>query len=165
MSTATRTRPPKPAVASGRGLAWLLSQAGHALITQQQAALEGMGITPRGYCVMSQADTGQFSQTEIARDIGLDKTTMVVTIDALEADGLVERLPSPTDRRARVIALTKAGRKRTADAADVVARIEQDVLAGLSAEQRKAFVDALDVLVDGPLATPAACSTPVRRRT
>jgi MarR family transcriptional regulator, transcriptional regulator for hemolysin len=165
MSTAIQTGVPTREVTSSRDLAWLLSQAGHALITQQQAALEGMGITPRGYCVMSQADSGQFSQTEIARDIGLDKTTMVVTIDALEAAGLVERLPSATDRRARVIAVTKEGRKRTAEAADVVAGIEEEVLGGLSKPQRAAFIAALDTLVDGPLAAPTACSTPVRRRT
>ena len=41
--------------------------------------------------------------------VGLDKTTMVVTLDELEAAGLAERRPSPTDRRARVIAVTKAG--------------------------------------------------------
>lgn len=165
MGTVTAARTSAGPVASGPGLAWLLSQAGHALITQQQAALEGMGITPRGYCVMSQAATGEFSQTEIARDIGLDKTTMVVTIDALDAAGLVERLPSPTDRRARIIALTKAGRKRVAEAAEVVARIEEEVLGGLGSQQRTAFVAALHQLVDGPLATPAACSSPVRRRT
>ena len=53
--------------------------------------------------------TGEFTQTEIARMVGLDKTTMVVTVDELEAAGLAERRPSSTDRRARVIEVTKDG--------------------------------------------------------
>jgi MarR family transcriptional regulator for hemolysin len=150
--------------ALGRDLAWLLSQAGHALITQQQAGLEDLGITPRGYCVLTMADTGAFSQTEIARDIGLDKTTMVVTVDALEAAGLVERLPSPTDRRARVIALTKTGRRKVAEGAKVVARIEDEVLDALPEEHHDMLIECLGMLVNGPLAAPTACSKPPRRR-
>ena len=46
--------------------------------------------------------------------VGLDKTTMVVTIDELEPAGMAERLPSPTDRRARIIGVTKDGRKAIA---------------------------------------------------
>ena len=35
--------------------------------------------------------TGAYTQTELARLIGLDKTTMVVTVDELEAAGLAKR--------------------------------------------------------------------------
>lgn len=147
-----------------RDVAWLLSQAGHALVTQQQARLDALGMTPRGYCVMTVAETGDFSQTEIARCIGLDKTTMVVTVDALEKDGLVERLPSPTDRRARVIAVTDAGRAKVTEAGKLVAQVEEEVLGTLGEEERERLVDALVTLVTGPLEFPATCSTPVRRR-
>ena len=146
------------------GLAWMLSQAGHALVTQQQSALEALGITPRGHCVMKLADTGTFSQIELTREIGLDKTTMVVTIDALEKDGLVERRPSPKDRRAHVIAVTAAGRKKVAEAAQLIAQSERDVLAAIPEEQRTSFLAALATLVAGPLDAPTACSSSVRRR-
>ena len=43
--------------------------------------------------------------------IGLDKTTMVVTVDELERAGLAERQASSTDRRARIIKVTPAGRR------------------------------------------------------
>ena len=38
---------------------------------------------------------GEYTQTELVRMVGLDKTTMVVTLDQLEAEGLAERRPSP----------------------------------------------------------------------
>ncbi|MEK8105286.1 MarR family winged helix-turn-helix transcriptional regulator [Micromonospora sp. M12] len=41
----------------------------------------------------------------------MDKTTMVVTLDQLERAGLAERRPVPTDRRARLVAVTPAGRR------------------------------------------------------
>ena len=95
-------------------LIFLLSQAAHALTTELTAELEGLGITPRSHCVLTQALDGEQTQIQLAERCALDKTTMVVTIDELERAGLAERRPSPTDRRARIIAVTDAGREKVA---------------------------------------------------
>ena len=92
-------------------LAFLLAQASHALGTELTARLSELGITPRAYCVLSKALGGELTQTQVAEQCALDKTTMVVTLDALERDGLAERRPSSTDRRARIIAVTEAGER------------------------------------------------------
>ena len=63
------------------------------------------------HCVLYHALDGEFTQIQLAEQCALDKTTMVVTMDALEQAGLAERRPSPTDRRARIIAVTDAGRE------------------------------------------------------
>src|SRR3979409_1199881 len=86
-------------------LCWLLSRASYTLTTEMTAALEGLGLSPRAHAVLATAMTGDHTQTELARIVGLDKTTMVVTLDELEAAGLAERRPSSEDRRARVIAV------------------------------------------------------------
>ena len=93
-------------------LCWLLSRASHGLNTASTAALEEVGISPRDHMVLTTAMTGTYTQSEIARTVGLDKTTMVVTMDELEAAGLAERRPSPADRRARVIVVTAAGEQK-----------------------------------------------------
>jgi DNA-binding MarR family transcriptional regulator len=108
--------------------------------------------------------SGEYTQTEIAQMVGLDKTTMVVTLDQLESDGLAKRVPSSEDRRARVVAVTKAGERKVAEAEKIVDRIHADVLAALPAGQRKQFVEALTCLVGGRLSEPVPCSQPVRRR-
>src|ERR1700761_5822274 len=106
---------PPPSLASD--LCWLMARTSHALMTEMTAALEQSGISPREHSVLVTAMTGSYTQTDLARMVGLDKTTMVVTIDDLEAAGLAERRPSSTDRRARVIVVTDAG-KRAVKAAD-----------------------------------------------
>jgi MarR family transcriptional regulator, transcriptional regulator for hemolysin len=151
---------PQPLAAN---LAWLLSQASYALATQLTAALHDLGVSPRGHCVLSTALTGELTQTELAQAVGLDKTTMVVTIDELEAAGLAERRPSKTDRRARVIAVTKAGERKVERAAEVVDRVQAVALASLPVRERKAFMEALVQLVTGGLGTPVECGG-VRRR-
>jgi DNA-binding MarR family transcriptional regulator len=145
-------------------LCWLLSQASYTLTTRLTAALEGLGISPRAHAVLIAAMTGDHTQIELARMVGLDKTTMVVTLDELEAAGLAERRPSPHDRRARVIAVTKAGERKVREAEDIVQRIHADVLSVLPARQRKAFLEGLTRLVTERLSEPAVSATPVRRR-
>ncbi|MDB5683966.1 MAG: slyA 3 [Sphingomonas bacterium] len=50
------------------------------------------------------------AQIEIAKRIGVEGATLTRMLDSLEADGLVERIPHPTDRRTKHIRLTDAGR-------------------------------------------------------
>jgi MarR family transcriptional regulator for hemolysin len=145
-------------------LCWLLSQASHGLKAEQTAALEDVGLSPRGHMVLHVALTGEFTQTELARMAGLDKTTMVVTLDELEAAGLAERRPAPHDRRARVVAVTEAGERKVREAQEISSRIQADVLSGLAPDEREAFLDTLCRLVSGRLAEPPICAHTPRRR-
>jgi DNA-binding MarR family transcriptional regulator len=47
--------------------------------------------------------------------LGIDKAALSRSVEYLVKDGLVSRKPNPQDRRAVVIELTAAGRKRVAD--------------------------------------------------
>src|SRR4051812_50007922 len=71
--------------------------------------LAALGVTPRMHCVLYHALAGEFTQIQLAEQCALDKTTMVVTMDALEKAGLAERRLSSTDRRARVIVVADEG--------------------------------------------------------
>ena len=144
-------------------VSYLLTHAGHVLATQMAAAMAEIGITPRGYCVLFHALEAERTQIELADISDLDKTTMVVTVDELEAAGLAERRPSSTDRRARVIAVTDAG-KRSVKAADkVLDRVRDDVLGTLGPDERRVFLESLGLLASGRLSEPVQCTHPVRR--
>jgi MarR family transcriptional regulator for hemolysin len=145
-------------------LCWLLSRASYVLTTKMTAAFQGLGVSPRAHCVLAAAMSGDHTQTELARMVGLDKTTMVVTLDELESAGLAERRPSPADRRARVIAVTKAGERKVREAEAIAERIREEVLEALPADEREVFLGALTKLVVDPLAQPSPCAQPVRRR-
>lgn len=146
-------------------LAWLLYRAHWALARELTAALEPLGVSARGYHVLHAAMSGQHTQTELAEMIGLDKTTMVVTLDELERMGLAERRLSPHDRRARIVAVTAAGKRKVAEAGKVKERVQADVLGELSDEESTALMDGLATLVEGRLSEPAECTAPLRRRT
>ena len=145
-------------------LGWMLDQANHALGCEVAAALSPLDLGQRGFCVLSAAIDAELTQTELAGLIGLDKTTMVVTVDDLERKGLALRVPSPTDRRARVIKVTDAGREKVTEGQRIVLDVQNDVLNSLPLSERAAFVAALMALVSGRLSNAPQCHPPLRRR-
>jgi DNA-binding MarR family transcriptional regulator len=161
---------PEPVVVSDEAacfagnLAWLLYRAHWALAAELTAALEPLGVSARGYHVLRAALSGEHTQSELAGMVGLDKTTMVVTVDELEGAGLAERRLSPHDRRARIISVTAAGRRKVAEAEMVKERVQAEVLGELSATEGEALIDALSKLVGGRLAEQVECTPPLRRR-
>lgn len=145
-------------------LGWMLDQANHALGCEVAAALAPLDLGQRGFCVLSTAMNAELTQTELAAMIGLDKTTMVVTVDDLERKGLAERVPSATDRRARVIRVTDAGREKVVEGQKIVTHVQNDVLDALPLSERATFVAGLMKLVAGRLSSAPPCSPPLRRR-
>ena len=145
-------------------LAWLLYRAHWALAAELTAALAPLGVSARGYHVLRGALDGARTQTELAEMVGLDKTTMVVALDELERLGLAERHPSPGDRRARIIVVTPAGRRKVAEADEVKERVQREVLSELSPREGTALMGALCKLVEGRLSEQVECVPPLRRR-
>ena len=62
---------------------------------------------------------GPLSLTELAQDMAIDAPAATVLINALESHGLVKRKAHPTDRRAKQVSLTAAGKRMLG----VVARV------------------------------------------
>ncbi len=144
-------------------LSFLLDRTSHVLRTRMTAALAEIGLTARMHCVLVHALEEERTQIQLAELGDMDKTTMVVTVDALEKAGLAERRPSSTDRRARVIAVTERGAEVARTSQEIVDRVHREALEALPEEERKVFLRALEHLVTGHLALPAEGPQPVRR--
>src|SRR5262245_28726969 len=151
-------------------LSFLLNQAAYAFEAHLADALAEHEVSVREYCVLWKADEGERTQQEIAELAGLDKSTMVLTLDRLEKRGLVQRRVSDIDRRARVVALTPRGSGLYAEAQAAYDKVTVETLRSLGERGMLSFVRGLQGLVegDGPLATPshvrAARRKEVRRR-
>ncbi|MER5278842.1 MarR family winged helix-turn-helix transcriptional regulator [Streptomyces sp. NPDC002809] len=144
-------------------LSYLLDHTSHVLRTQMSAALAEIGLTARMHCVLVHALEEERTQIQLAEIGDMDKTTMVVTVDALESAGLAERRPSSRDRRARIIAVTEQGAALAAQSQEIVDRVHAEALSSLSRGDRDTLLRALNQLVGEHLATPAENPRPVRR--
>ncbi|WP_030175019.1 MarR family winged helix-turn-helix transcriptional regulator [Spirillospora albida] len=144
-------------------LSFLLDHTGLVLRSQMTAALAEIGLTPRMHCVLVHAMEEERTQIQLAEIGDMDKTTMVVTVDALETAGLAERRPSATDRRARIIAVTEKGAKVAHRSQEIVDAVHRAALDALPADEREILLRALSRLVGGHLSVPAESPRPVRR--
>ncbi|MGW0560278.1 MarR family winged helix-turn-helix transcriptional regulator [Streptomyces sp. NPDC003016] len=152
--TPTRTEP---------DLSFLLDHTSHVLRTRMSAALAEIGLTARMHCVLVHALEEERTQIQLAEIGDMDKTTMVVTVDALEKAGLAERRPSRTDRRARIVAVTEEGARVAGRSRGIVDRVHREALAALPEGDREALLRALSRLVDDSLATPVEAPRTARR--
>ena len=85
---------------------------------------------------------GSMPLGKIGERLQVHPASVTNTIDRLERDGLVERLPHPDDRRTVLARLTDAGRARVTEAADVLAEVEFG-MQGLTDVQQKSIDIAL----------------------
>ena len=127
------------------GVGFLLARASGLLARAGNAALAPFGLRVRSYSVLllaCEAAEG-ISQRDLACVLGLDPSQVVLLVDDLAGAGLVERRPSPSDRRTKLVAATPAGRALRADAIAAVAAAEEEQLAALPAVERRRLHDLL----------------------
>ena len=82
------------------------------------------------------AAEGPLSQQRLGERMGVDRTTMVAVVDALEREGYAERRRDDEDRRAYAVRPTAAGRRVLRRAAGAIERAEDRFLAGISGDDR-----------------------------
>ncbi len=98
-------------------LGYLLKRALLELEDLHTEHLAPTGVNARELAVLLLLDSREpESQQQAAARLGVDRTTMVGLLDALEGKGLVARQADAEDRRRNVVGLTDAG-QRTLDVA------------------------------------------------
>lgn len=91
-------------------LGYLLKHATSGLTARTDAALAPLGIDSKDFGALRMlARREPSSQLQVAQALGIDRTTMVTLLDALEGKGLVSRRADPNDRRRNVVELTERG--------------------------------------------------------
>lgn len=97
-------------------------------------------------------DNGPTKMSDLRDSLGVTATNITALVDALETDGLVERLPHPTDRRATLIQLTPKAHKtisfgctqfkdKVAELFSDFSPVEQERLFGLLLKMRNGLID------------------------
>ena len=123
-----------------------LWRASHTRITE---GLESIGLTPASFGLLNLlgARSGA-TQRELGSEMGIDPSTMVSLIDELETAGLAKRRPHPTDRRAREVVITPKGRRLLERGRQMALQVEDEVLGGLSAGERRELLKLLRRALD-----------------
>lgn len=103
-------------------------EAGFDMTSVQFAALDAIAEQPG------------IDQASLAATISFDRATIGGVIDRLESKGMVQRAVSESDRRARLLTLTKDGERLLVASRPVIEALQADILGLLTKGERATFV-------------------------
>ncbi len=123
---------------------FLIARVGLVATKQFSERIAELGLTIRMWGALNVLDAeGPTTQQFLGKCAGIDPSSMVATIDDLEARGLVERRPHPSDRRAHALHMTEQGREVLARGRGVAREAQEELFAPLNAEERKSLHELL----------------------
>src|SRR3954465_231773 len=94
-----------------REFAFVLNDVARLLRTYADQRARRLGITRAQWAVMARLEQSEgLKQSELAEVLDLQPITLTRLVDRLCANGMVERRPDPTDRRAKRLHLTPLAR-------------------------------------------------------
>ena len=91
---------------------------------------------------------GPTNQRDLSEALAVTPRNVTGLVDGLEAGGFVTREPHPTDRRATLVTLTKAGAKAARTLAEDQDQMDAALFGHLSSTQRQLLAAALDQVLD-----------------
>ncbi|HWV38681.1 MAG TPA: MarR family transcriptional regulator [Vulgatibacter sp.] len=105
-------------------------------------------VRPAHTLLLPHIDLEGTNATELAARIGVSKQAVGELVDDLEAQGLLERVPDPRDRRAKLVRFTAKGRKGLLAGLAVLMEKEAEVAARLGERQMESLGRTLRLLVE-----------------
>jgi len=117
----------------------------HGIRRRHNAELAGYELSvPRGRLLMAMHQLGEPKMGVLAASLDLNARTITTAVDTLEREGILERRPDPTDRRATRLLLTDAGRAQVAEWQAFQRQLAERAMAPLGADERRSLGRLLD---------------------
>ncbi|MFZ5478901.1 MAG: MarR family winged helix-turn-helix transcriptional regulator [Myxococcota bacterium] len=97
--------------------------------------------------VLPHLDLGGTRLTTLAERAGVTKQFMGQIVDEMEALGVLERRPDPSDRRAKLVCFTEAGRRSMFTGLATLAKVEAELRAEVGDARMEQLREGLDALL------------------
>jgi DNA-binding MarR family transcriptional regulator len=124
--------------------------------------MNGCGLSlARTKVLMRLHDQGPTRQSVLAADMGLAPHSITDVVDGLERQGLAERRPDATDRRAKLVAITEAGQICLDVAMGIRERLLTQIFGALGEADRATLLRLLDRLDEAARQAPDTAAAPV----
>jgi len=124
---------------------FLLAQVGAHAATRFAERLLPLGFMPHHAGILRMIATSPgLSQQQLAKRLGIFASRLVAILDEMEKRGLLERLPSESDRRVYSLQLTQRGHEALGEIAQAARQHQADLCACLSAEEISKLTEFLN---------------------
>jgi DNA-binding MarR family transcriptional regulator len=119
---------------------FLLARLGLGFKAKAIATMEEAGYELYDYSVLAILAEGvRETQGTIADALTVDPSRLVALLDRLEERSLIVRQRDPLDRRRHVVSITPAGKRELGRLRELIKKLEDEFLATLDADDRKAL--------------------------
>jgi MarR family transcriptional regulator for hemolysin len=110
--------------------------------------LKHLGVSQASWMTIAVAAkaANPLSQSELADRLGVEGATMVTMVDRLVKAGLIQRVPSATDRRINHVVLTEAGHRLYETVRTAAADVRKELLSSIDARQLETATEVLEAL-------------------
>lgn len=127
-----------------KGLGFLLTDTARMLRKLIDRRLQPFGLTRAQWAVLAMlASRDGVSQSDLAEELEIEKSTVGRLIDHVEARGWIERRAMATDRRLWRVHLTEQARPLIERVTQVILATRTEMLVGLTVEQQRQLSDVL----------------------
>lgn len=146
-----------------RTLGFLVHDVARLLRKRFEQNARGSGLTRSQWQVLAYLERNEgIHQGGLAELLEIEPITLGRIVDKLQAMGLVERLPHPSDRRIWLLSLTEAAKPKLAELKVLGDRTRGEALSSVSEADREQLLQLLTTLKSN---LASACATPpVERR-
>lgn len=118
--------------------------------------IEAFGVVPGQFAqLLALYEQDGLTQSELSRRVRIEQPTMAVTLKRMERDGLVERVPDPSDGRRALVMLTAHARRLEPELTAAAREVNAVALDGLSKSDVDGFMRTLDRLIANLEAEPS----------
>jgi DNA-binding MarR family transcriptional regulator len=141
------TTSPEPRATAERELCGLVNGLAQQIADHVRERAVTLGLTAPQATALREL-TGPMTMRELAERMSCEPSNATFVIDKLEKQGLVERRPHPTDRRAKHLVLTADGTALRERLLELLTR--DSPLAALTPQQQRVLQDLLEQAVTRP---------------
>lgn len=126
----------------------MLLEAARSVQDRLEGALEKVGLTAAKYqAIDALAKAGEpLTLSELASQLKCVRSNITQLVDRLEADGLVQRVDDPSDRRSVRAVVTPLGMKHRAAGTKAVGKLQDEVTARVAPAEREVLYRVLSAL-------------------
>ena len=131
---------------------WLISRAYARSSGLLNAGFEAHGSGLRSYhyrLLAALEEWGPASQADLGRSTGIDRSDVTAALAELESRHLIERTVDPEHKRRNIVTLTPEGGEQLRALDTLVDAIQDELLAPLTAAERREFITLMTRLLDG----------------
>jgi DNA-binding MarR family transcriptional regulator len=120
-------------------------------VARFSAEMENLGLTPIQWsALLTTLQRPGLDQITLSREIYIDTSTIAGVLDRLESRGLLQRKPSPEDRRVRLLYVTQEGEALLKVANAAVLKTQEWLMEPLTPKERAAYMELMLRVLNRP---------------